>query len=65
MEQKIIQLLKKFHISANFLIDFKELVLGKKIGEGGYGEVHQGKWLGQDVAIKVSRRIDVFFYDNK
>lgn len=27
-------------------------MIQKKIGEGGYGDVYSGKWLGQDVAIK-------------
>lgn len=39
-------------IGANFLIDYKELEMIKKIGEGGYGDVYLGKWLGQEVAIK-------------
>ena len=34
------------------MIRFRELVLDEKIGEGGYGEVFKGKWLGQDVAVK-------------
>jgi hypothetical protein len=39
----------------SFIIDFKELIFDVKkdyIGEGGYGEVFSGKWLGVKVAIK-------------
>ena len=43
---------KEAGIGANFLIDYKELEMIKKIGEGGYGDVYLGKWLGQEVAIK-------------
>ena len=42
----ILKLLKKHNISTNFMIRFRELVLDEKIGEGGYGEVFKGKWLG-------------------
>lgn len=34
------------------MIKFREITLDEKIGEGGYGEVFKGKWLGQDVAVK-------------
>ena len=39
-------------IGLNFLIDYKELEFMEKVGEGAYGEVYLGKWLGQEVAIK-------------
>eukprot|EP00742_Colponemidia_sp_Colp-10_P009081 GILJ01009877.1.p1 GENE.GILJ01009877.1~~GILJ01009877.1.p1 ORF type:complete len:582 (-),score=74.99 GILJ01009877.1:226-1971(-) len=39
-----------------FMIDYKQLKFGKKIGEGGYGRVYRGKWLGKDVALKVFRQ---------
>lgn len=39
-------------IGSNFLIAYKELEMLKKVGEGGYGDVFLGKWLGQEVAIK-------------
>lgn len=50
------------------VIDYSEIEMGQSIGEGGknvfdshhrelgYGEVFKGKWLGQDVAIKVYGR---------
>lgn len=28
-------------------IDFKELLIGEKIGSGSFGEVHQGYWHGK------------------
>ena len=28
------------------MIKFSEITLDEKIGEGGYGEVFKGKWLG-------------------
>jgi serine/threonine protein kinase len=33
-----------------------EIEFGKKLGEGGFGEVRLGKWNGQDVAIKMIKR---------
>ena len=48
----MIPLLKEAEIGAKFLIDAKELEFMEKKGEGAYGEVFLGKWLGQDVAIK-------------
>lgn len=36
----------------NFIINKTEIEIGNKIGEGGYGIVLKGKWLGQDVALK-------------
>ena len=30
----------------NFLIDYDELSFQGKVGEGGYGVVYKGKWLG-------------------
>eukprot|EP00899_Mesostigma_viride_P015168 jgi/Mesvir1/23652/Mv18316-RA.1 len=34
------------------LISYSELQLLEKVGEGTYGEVYRGKWLGKEVAIK-------------
>jgi hypothetical protein len=33
-----------------------EIEFGKKLGEGGFGEVRLGKWNGQEVAIKMIKR---------
>jgi hypothetical protein len=39
-------MLKEFGINEKVLINYKELDLKNKIGEGGYGEVFMGRWLG-------------------
>ena len=39
-------MLEEFGINEKVLINYKELTLDKKIGEGGYGDVYMGKWLG-------------------
>ena len=50
-------MLEEFGINEKVLINFNELTFAdKKIGEGGYGDVFMGKWLGQDVAIKAYKR---------
>ncbi len=38
----------------NFLISYEDLEFGELIGEGGFGKVYRGKWVYQDVAIKVN-----------
>ncbi len=48
----MLKTLKEVGIGINFLLDPHELEIQQKIGEGGYGDVYYGKWLGQDVAIK-------------
>ena len=37
----------------NWQISYSELELGKKIGEGGFGEVYCAKWRGTTVAVKI------------
>jgi len=39
-------------IGSQAFINYNELEIGEKLGEGGYGEVRKGRWLGRDVAIK-------------
>lgn len=40
-------------------LDFDELVLGTKIGEGGYGTVYKGTWRGNECAIKILENEDL------
>ncbi|KAH0456057.1 hypothetical protein IEQ34_013964 [Dendrobium chrysotoxum] len=39
-------------------IRWEDLVLGEEIGEGSFGVVYRGHWIGSDVAIKVYTRMD-------
>lgn len=48
----VIEQLKINGIGLTFLIEHKEIEFVSKVGEGAYGEVYRGKWLGMDVAIK-------------
>jgi serine/threonine protein kinase len=52
-----------FLTSANlcrWVIDFKDLQLGKQVGMGSYGVVFKGRWKGVDVAVKkfVKQKLD-------
>lgn len=52
-----------FLTSANlcrWVIDFKEIQLGKQLGMGSYGVVYRGKWKGVEVAVKkfVKQKLD-------
>jgi hypothetical protein len=35
-----------------WVIDYREIALGKQVGLGSYGVVYRGKWKGVDVAVK-------------
>eukprot|EP01016_Furgasonia_blochmanni_P029901 TRINITY_DN3127_c0_g1_i1.p1 TRINITY_DN3127_c0_g1~~TRINITY_DN3127_c0_g1_i1.p1 ORF type:complete len:881 (+),score=200.72 TRINITY_DN3127_c0_g1_i1:144-2786(+) len=50
-DEEIIRALRQFGLGG-FIIKYEELEFEKKVGEGGYGEVYKGVWLGQEVAIK-------------
>ena len=42
-----------FSINQNsFLIDYNTIKVGKKLGQGGFGEVYQGTWYGENIAVK-------------
>ncbi len=43
----------------DFIIDYKDLTLGQKIGRGGFGDVFKGTWTGQDVAVKKLHMADM------
>jgi len=52
-----------FLTSANlcrWIIDFKEIQLGKQLGIGSYGVVFKGRWKGVEVAVKkfVKQKLD-------
>ncbi|CAD8147805.1 unnamed protein product [Paramecium octaurelia] len=51
-QERIMSLLKDLGINEKLLINFQEIKQGTQIGEGNYGIVFKGNWLGQDVAIK-------------
>ncbi|CAD8062246.1 unnamed protein product [Paramecium sonneborni] len=51
-QEKLMSLLKDLEINEKLLINFQEIKQCQKIGEGNYGIVFKGNWLGQDVAIK-------------
>jgi len=44
--RKFMNMLEEFGINEKVLINYNELETKTKIGEGGYGEVYLGKWLG-------------------
>ena len=39
------------------IISFKDIEHGKIVGEGAFGEVHEGKWQGHKVAVKVLKGV--------
>jgi serine/threonine protein kinase len=40
----------------SFRVSWKDLIVGRKLGEGGFGVVHEAKLRGDDVAVKVGSR---------
>jgi hypothetical protein len=40
------------HLSGRWIIDYKEIQMGKQVGMGSYGLVYRGRWKGIDVAVK-------------
>jgi serine/threonine protein kinase len=52
-----------FLTSANmvrWVVDFKEIALGRQVGMGSYGVVHRGQWKGVEVAVKrfIKQKLD-------
>ena len=52
IEKIVEEYLKKHGIKLNFLIPKDEIEILQPIGQGGYGQVNLGRWLGQEVAVK-------------
>jgi serine/threonine protein kinase len=50
-------------LSTQTVIDFAEVTLGEKIGEGGYALVHKGTYKGAEVAVKVLQSMEVSVED--
>lgn len=46
------------NLVADSEIRWEDLVLGEEIGEGNFGVVYHGLWIGSDVAIKLYSRMD-------
>ena len=42
----------KAGLSVSYTINHSELELGRELGRGGFGVVHQGTWRHNDVAVK-------------
>ena len=49
---KVENYLEKKGIKLTFLIPKEQIDIIRPIGKGGYGQVFEGKWLGQPVAVK-------------
>jgi serine/threonine protein kinase len=50
-------------LSTQTVIDFAQVTLGEKIGEGGYALVHKGVYKGAEVAVKVLQSMEVTVED--
>ncbi|KAL8140803.1 hypothetical protein V2J09_006824 [Rumex salicifolius] len=46
----------EFHLDSKWLIDPNQLFVGPKIGEGAHAKVYEGKYMNQNVAVKIVHR---------
>jgi len=49
----LVTVARKNRSKNDYEIDFKELIIGNRIGFGSYGNVHKAEWKGTEVAVKV------------
>lgn len=42
-------------VPAKYVVNFSEVVVGKQLGSGCFGEVFQGLWRGTSVAVKMNK----------
>jgi len=52
VREEILKIFKQTGLNENFIINYDELTIKGKIGEGGYGQVYEGIFSGTQVAIK-------------
>lgn len=52
IKDEILKIFKQTGLNENFIINYDELTINGKIGEGGYGQVYEGLFSGTQVAIK-------------
>eukprot|EP01107_Rhizomastix_libera_P017538 TRINITY_DN847_c1_g1_i1.p1 TRINITY_DN847_c1_g1~~TRINITY_DN847_c1_g1_i1.p1 ORF type:complete len:1221 (+),score=313.37 TRINITY_DN847_c1_g1_i1:47-3709(+) len=48
----------KAQSSASCFLSMKDIDIGRKIGQGGFGAVYQGKYRGEDIAIKQFKKME-------